>query len=293
MTVTLSDLNAADAAGFAAALDGVFEHAPWVAAAAAAARPFTTVRDLFAAMTAAVLDADAALQVALLVNHPPLGRRRDEKRVVAPDSVSEHAGAGLDDMAEAEFARYARLNADYRARFGFPFVLCVRRHGKESILRDFERRLTAEPAAELETGLGEVIRIAALRVADRVEGPGPLKTAGRLSTHVLDTANGRPAAGVQIELVELGAGPARLVASAVTNAEGRTDAPLIGGRPAPIARYELRFGLGAYFRGQGVALPEPAFLDVVTIAFGVADPEAHYHVPLTATPWSYATYRGS
>ena len=110
---------------------------------------------------------------------------------------------------------------------------------------------------------------------------------------MLDTANGVPAEGVAIELVELSSEGARPVASARTNGSGRTDAPLIGERPIPVGAYELRFDLGGYFRGQGAALPAPAFLDVVPIRFGVAEPEGHYHVPLAASPWSYSTYRGS
>jgi 2-oxo-4-hydroxy-4-carboxy-5-ureidoimidazoline decarboxylase len=121
-----------------------------------------------------------------------------------------------------------------------------------------------------------------------------LPVLGRLSTHVLDTQRGRPAAGVAIELAELdGAGGERVVARATTNADGRTDQPLIAGRPVPIARYELRFAVGAYFRGQGVALADPPFLDLVPLRFAVAEPEGNYHVPLLVTPWGYTTYRGS
>jgi 5-hydroxyisourate hydrolase len=115
-----------------------------------------------------------------------------------------------------------------------------------------------------------------------------------LTTHVLDTVNGRPAAGVEIELFELkpdGAG-ARL-AHTRTNADGRTDAPLIPERQVRAGRFELAFHIGDYFRDCGIATAEPAFLDVVPIRFAIADPAAHYHVPLVATPWSYATYRGS
>ena len=83
------------------------------------------------------------------------------------------------------------------------------------------------------------------------------------------------------------------MARATTNADGRTDRPLIGDRPVPIAQYELRFHVGAYFRTMGAAPGDPAFLDVVPIRFGIAEPEAHYHVPLLVTPWGYTTYRGS
>ncbi len=115
-----------------------------------------------------------------------------------------------------------------------------------------------------------------------------------LTTHVLDIARGRPAAGVKIELYELGAdGARRLVKTATTNADGRTDAPLIAPAEARVGRFELVFHAGDYFASAGARLADPPFLDVVPIRFAVADPSAHYHVPLLVSPWSYSTYRGS
>ena len=90
-----------------------------------------------------------------------------------------------------------------------------------------------------------------------------------------------------------GHGPPRTIASATTNLEGRTDQPLIGGRPIPIGRYELRFHVGDYFARLGTPQGDPPFLDVVPVQFAVAEAEGHYHVPLLVTPWSYSTYRGS
>jgi 5-hydroxyisourate hydrolase len=115
-----------------------------------------------------------------------------------------------------------------------------------------------------------------------------------LTTHVLDTTRGRPASGVAIELHALAAGGAReLIASVRTNADGRTDAPLIGAAQARVGAFELSFHVGAYFRAQGAQTAEPPFLDVVPIRFAIADPKAHYHVPLVVAPWGYSTYRGS
>jgi 5-hydroxyisourate hydrolase len=116
---------------------------------------------------------------------------------------------------------------------------------------------------------------------------------GKLSTHVLDTAHGRPASGVAIELYAVDGDGRSLLARAATNADGRCDAPLLEGSLLAAGRYELVFAAGDYFAAQGVVLPEPRFVDRVTIAFGVADPEQNYHVPLVVTPWSYSTYRGS
>ena len=117
---------------------------------------------------------------------------------------------------------------------------------------------------------------------------------GRLSTHVLDIQAGRPAADVVVDLVEITSdGAARAIKSTRTNADGRTDAPLLAGDELKTGVYELRFHAGDYFRTQGAALPEPPFLDVVPIRFGIADVAGHYHVPLLVSPWAYSTYRGS
>lgn len=117
---------------------------------------------------------------------------------------------------------------------------------------------------------------------------------GRLTTHVLDTAHGRPAAGLRLRLERVTEdGPPRLLAEASTNADGRCDAPLLEGADFAAGRYALTFEAGAYFDALGLDLPEPKFLDAVTLRFGVADAEAHYHVPLLLSPFGYSTYRGS
>ena len=113
---------------------------------------------------------------------------------------------------------------------------------------------------------------------------------GRLTTHVLDTANGRPAADVEVELFRLKDGNPVLLATARTNAEGRTDTPLLEGGAFVAGVYELVFDIGGYFAVQGA---DPPFLGRVPLRFGVADPDAHYHVPLLVSPWAYSTYRGS
>jgi 5-hydroxyisourate hydrolase len=116
---------------------------------------------------------------------------------------------------------------------------------------------------------------------------------GKLSTHVLDTAQGKPGAGVQVELYAVDGGQRTLLKQDVTNSDGRCNAPLLEGEQLKTGQYELVFAAGDYFAAQGVALPSPRFIDRVTIAFGVADPSQNYHVPLVLTPWSYSTYRGS
>jgi 5-hydroxyisourate hydrolase len=115
-----------------------------------------------------------------------------------------------------------------------------------------------------------------------------------LSTHVLDTVRGGPAEGVAIELYSIDQDGSRLsLLRTLTNADGRTDAPLISAAAARVGTFELVFHVGDYFRRSGAGAAEPPFLDIIPIRFSVADPEAHYHVPLLASPWSYSTYRGS
>lgn len=116
---------------------------------------------------------------------------------------------------------------------------------------------------------------------------------GKLSTHVLDIAGGKPGAGVAIELYAVDGAGRSLLKRDVTNQDGRCDAPLLQGDAMRAGHYELVFSAGDYFARQGVALPEPRFIDRVTLAFGIADPEQNYHVPLVVSPWSYSTYRGS
>ncbi len=115
---------------------------------------------------------------------------------------------------------------------------------------------------------------------------------GRLTTHVLDTASGKPASGLKIELFRLGGEPA-LLKTVVTNADGRADGPILDGSGLLQGHYELRFHAGDYLRNSGVELPEPAFLDVIPIRFGIHDVAQHYHVPLLLSPYGYSTYRGS
>lgn len=115
---------------------------------------------------------------------------------------------------------------------------------------------------------------------------------GRLTTHVLDTARGCPAAGIPVSLLRGEVEPEE-VARAVTNSDGRCDQPLLEAETLTAGTYELRFDAGAYFDRIGLALPAPKFLDRVTIRFGIADPAAHYHIPLLLSPFGYSTYRGS
>jgi len=117
---------------------------------------------------------------------------------------------------------------------------------------------------------------------------------GQLTTHVLDTANGCPAAGMAVTLYRLQDGGAATRLKAITlNHDGRADAPLLSGESYQSGRYRLVFEVAAYFRARGAILAEPPFLDSVPLDFGLSAAADHYHVPLLASPWAYSTYRGS
>jgi 2-oxo-4-hydroxy-4-carboxy-5-ureidoimidazoline decarboxylase len=290
----LDELNACARSDFVAALANIFEYSPWVAEQAFAARPFAGVNALFAAMKTAVERAPEGLRLALIESHPDLADKTQRAAGLTAESNAEQNSVGLDRLSDAEYEAFERVNNAYRSKFGFPYIVCVRRHTKDSILRDFERRLPNDAATETAASTAEICRIAALRLDQLVVSPDRLPVHGRLSTHVLDTHSGKPAAGIEVELVERSAlGESRVVTRAATNADGRTDQPLIGGRPVPIGRYELRFSVGQYFQERNVPLSDPPFLDDIPLRFAVSEPEGHLHVPLLVTPWSYATYRGS
>ena len=115
---------------------------------------------------------------------------------------------------------------------------------------------------------------------------------GLLTTHVLDTAKGKPAAGISLDLYVMEGEERKLLKTVRTNAAGRTDGPLLEKEECVTGLYEIVFDVGAYFAGE-MSLPDPPFLDLVPVRFGIADSDAHYHVPLLVSPWSYSTYRGS
>jgi 5-hydroxyisourate hydrolase len=125
------------------------------------------------------------------------------------------------------------------------------------------------------------------------ESPHRPKTSGKLSTHVLDISRGRPAAGVEVSLWRQSGAEWTQVTTTITNADGRTDAPLLSGNALTAGIYELRFQVGTYFQKVGIESGSIAFLNEIPIRFGVSDPTASYHIPLLVTPFGYSTYRGS
>ncbi|MEN9252104.1 MAG: 2-oxo-4-hydroxy-4-carboxy-5-ureidoimidazoline decarboxylase [Thermostichales cyanobacterium BF4_bins_65] len=158
--MTLEELNQLPEPAFVQALAHIFEDSPQVAQAVACQRPFASLEALHQAMVAVIQSWSAAEQLALICAHPDLGARVK----MAPASVAEQAGAGLDRLSPEQFERFQRLNQTYRARFGFPYVVCVRQHTQESILRDYEQRIGNHPTQEQARALAEIAHIAWFRL---------------------------------------------------------------------------------------------------------------------------------
>jgi 2-oxo-4-hydroxy-4-carboxy-5-ureidoimidazoline decarboxylase len=162
--LTLPDVNRMSLDDFRQALGGVFEHSPWITERAWAARPFASLEALHAAMMRVVHDASREEQLALLRAHPDLAGRAAPAGNLSAASRAEQSSAGLDRLTDEELERFGRLNAGYREKFGFPFIIAVRTHDKTVILAAFERRLGNTVAGEVEAALGQVSDITRLRL---------------------------------------------------------------------------------------------------------------------------------
>jgi 2-oxo-4-hydroxy-4-carboxy-5-ureidoimidazoline decarboxylase len=170
-TITLDALNRMDRDAFIGALGGIFEHSPWIPAAAYEFRPFASVQALHERMVAIVAAAGAEAGRGLLEAHPELGGRAAREKRLTAASAAEQGGAGLDRMAAAESARLDALNAAYRQRFGFPFIIAVRgQRDRRAILEAIEMRTQNSEADEIDTALREVAKIAWFRLSDLI-GP--------------------------------------------------------------------------------------------------------------------------
>src|SRR5258708_3746337 len=161
---TLADLNACGKDDFISALSNIFEYSPWIAEQAASARPFAGVKQLLDAMKAAVDRGAPELRLALIKAHPDLANKTQRAAGLTAESNAEQDSVGLDRLSDAEYAAFERVNNAYRAKFGFPYIVCVRRHTRDSILRDFERRLPNDARTETQKSIEEIFRIAALRL---------------------------------------------------------------------------------------------------------------------------------
>jgi OHCU decarboxylase len=164
--LTLDQINALDRDAFVARLGFLFEGSPWIAAATWPARPFGSADALHRALCATMEAAPAERKIALIRAHPDLAGKAAIAGELTPESTSEQSSAGLDRLTPEQFARFSRLNAAYRDRFGFPFVICARENTRDSILASFEARLHNDREREVAAALGEISKIARLRLLD-------------------------------------------------------------------------------------------------------------------------------
>jgi len=167
-TLTLEHINAMSPQAFLAALGGVFEHSPWIAKQAFSARPFASVAALHEAMVNAVKQAPRESQLALLNAHPELAGKEAQAGALTSSSTAEQASAGLSALNREQMQTLARWNREYRNKFGFPFIIAVRRHTQASIFNEFQRRLANDGEAELDTGLEQVFLITRLRLEELI-----------------------------------------------------------------------------------------------------------------------------
>lgn len=168
---SLDELNAQDAAGFADALSGVFEHAPWVVEAVAGQRPFASTAALHQSLMGVLCGLSEPALVAFLCLHPELAGAAARAGTMTSDSEREQSGLALGRLPPEQSARWDQLNAAYRERFGFPFILCIRRHDMASALAAFEIRLENSRLQELQSALVEITAISGLRLAERLGEP--------------------------------------------------------------------------------------------------------------------------
>jgi 2-oxo-4-hydroxy-4-carboxy-5-ureidoimidazoline decarboxylase len=290
--ISLEELNRATPARFVELLGGTFEHSAWIVEAVVDRCPFPTLASLHEAMKDVVRSVSEDRKLALLRQHPDLAGKAALAGTMTDESKLEQGSAGLDRLSPQELKCFQELNSAYRKKFEFPFIICVRRHTKDSIFRNFESRLLNDSFSEHEAALDEIFRITALRLDDTVVAEDRLKVHGFMDTHVIDLNRGEPATGLVVELSELAySGAEKMLASCTINMNGGADVPFFKNRPIPMGQYVLRFAVGSYFASRMKNAEEP-FLDIVPVRFTVREPEGHYHIPLRIAPWAYSIYRG-
>ncbi|MDQ0194959.1 2-oxo-4-hydroxy-4-carboxy-5-ureidoimidazoline decarboxylase [Paenibacillus wynnii] len=292
--LTLEEINGMSKAEFVESLGGIFEHSPWVAEGTYLQAPFESVNHLHSSMLETARQADRQQIEHLLRAHPDLAT----KLQVSPLSAAEQQGAGLDKLAPEEFLLLKELNQTYTAKFQFPFILAVRGKTKDDIVSSISERVNRTLQEEWDQALSEIGRITRFRLNDLIK-EDTKEPYGRLTTHVLDLARGIPAAELLLQLRRLTNGTSELLLEAVTNRDGRLDAPLLEGSRMESGCYELLFMVGDYFRKTALVGEidtvdtTPFFLEQIPIRFNIKKTSDHYHVPLLVAPGGYSTYRGS
>lgn len=295
--ISVGDLVAKDPKEISESLGGIYEHSPWVAEALIqnnpeAVKSFKTVTELASAMKSIVDGASQDQKMTLLCAHPDLCEKVTKLKELTKESQEEQSKAGLQSMDDEELAKFTSLNNSYREKFKFPFILAVRNATKYTVLSALAGRLPHPAEKEFGTALEQVHKIAWMRLLSKFYSAD---YPGFLTCHILDTANGSPAANMRIQLTRLSPPEsAGVVGDFITNNDGRLEGgPALKGKDFMVGTYEWTFYAGDYFASIGTFTSGQPFLDVIPLRFGIDNPDDHYHVPLLVSPWSFSTYRGS
>ncbi|MFF2652967.1 2-oxo-4-hydroxy-4-carboxy-5-ureidoimidazoline decarboxylase [Streptomyces sp. NPDC058045] len=286
--LSIEEVNDLTGQGFLELFGSVYEHAPWVMADAWRHRPFAHRDELYFASALAIDAAPRQERLDIVAGHPELARPDLNEGTLTASSQHEQKSAGLLDIASAAKEELNDLAEEYRARHGFPGVVCVREHTQtESIVREIRWRIGRSTRQEFRTSLDEVKKIARRRIHSRVLPPPD--HGGYLTTHVLDTANGTPGAGLGYDVFAVRDGQSAPLCSGYTDSDGRsTGAVLSAGNFQP-GEYRITFRVAEYY-GDGF---DRRYFHEVPLQFVVDRPEEHYHVPLIVSRWGFTTYRGS
>lgn len=276
-------------------LGGIYEHSSWVAKTLVTKElgSITTVSELANLMKTIVEDASQEQKLQLLKAHPDLGAKVAKLKTLTKESQEEQGKAGLQSMEGAELDHFNTLNQNYAEKFQFPFILAVRNASKHTVISALEGRLPNPSQVEFATALSQVHKIAWMRLLSKLDTDD---ATGFLTCHVLDTANGCPAAHMRVVLTRIvSPTETQVIGEFVTNDDGRLEGgpALKGGKEFKVGVYEWTFYAGDYFARKGTFISGTPFLDVIPIRFGIDNPDDHYHVPLLVSPWSFSTYRGS
>jgi len=283
-------------------LSGIYEHSSWVAqelveqsdgSTSCKLDRISTIGELANAMKQIVDDSSTEQKLALLRAHPDLAAKVESMRSLTTSSQEEQSSAGLQSLTPEERQKFTTLNTAYKTKFQFPFILAVRNATKYTVLAAMEGRIQNASHVEMASALTQVHKIAWMRLLAAIDVDN---RKGFLTCHVLDTANGCPAANMRIHLHRLSpSDKAGFIEEFFTNNDGRlpNGPALKGDDQFIVGTYEWTFFVADYFASKGTFVSGVPFLDQVPLRFGLDDPDEHYHVPLLVSPWSYSTYRGS
>eukprot|EP00924_Labyrinthula_sp_SR-Ha-C_P016128 snap_masked-scaffold_4-processed-gene-20.5-mRNA-1 protein AED:0.01 eAED:0.01 QI:28/1/1/1/1/1/2/36/326 len=294
MKTTLQNLNSCTASEFVSLLSHIYEkNTVFAEQVAKETRNFVSITSLHKALTSKVTSSTYDAKLKLINDHPDLANKLAiQEGSLLPDSKSEQKNAGLDQLTEKEFKEFNELNTAYVQKFGFVFIFAVKHATKDLILESFRARLERTKEQEFEEALFQISKIVWMRLLDTIESNGE----GFLTTHVLDTYSGKPAAGMKLKLLRKDEDKYITLIDTQTNDDGRVNQPLLG-KSSKFSmfpgEYKIIFETNKYFVKEVVRTSAQPFLKEVEINFGIDNPEDHYHVPLLATPWTFSTYRGS